>query len=235
MLQQRFSPTHYFRKGGAKEAPTQPTVKTSQELWQEILETTASGDVNAAIRAHDAMPRRDYIWHLSGANDIFDATDPLDTQQRIEAQNRIIGDATNLAVSRLRAEQLSGLQLESEHFDDAGLELPAEIRDVLLMGRSWDNTDRNPLIAEFFVRIVEAIDSLSTDELAESFYAAYSDEHLSFHQACLNRFAKYNDFSMKQVNQLVSPRSSESVLQPGAGNNIPTVDEVIDGAKLIAR
>jgi len=229
MPQRKLSPFHRFRKVEVQKPPA-ANKTASEDLWPTALRATAEGDLTTAIRAHDAMSRQDYIWHLSIANDIFEATDPSDTVGIVEAKRRIIDDATNLAVSRLHVERLVGLQLEPHHFDDAGIEHPPELRDLMLFGRSWDNTDRNPLIAEFFVRTVETLGSTAANELADSFYNAYKDETLTFHQACLNRFAKYNDFNLRQADQMVAPRA-----EIAPATNIPTVDEVIEGAKLVAR
>jgi len=208
------------------------------DIWKDLSRAIFHGDIDEAIRAHDAMPREDYIWHLSGANDIVEtlAQEPgrADSHVMREAQARIVDDATNLAVSRLAPEDIGNLGLGSRYFDDAGIDRPPELKDALLLGRSWDNTNRHPLVGELFARIVLQLEPSAVEEITLAFQTALEDDTLTFHEACLRAYAKYNDFTLREVGAIVSPSVYPKTVSNKELESLkqPSLDAAIVGAQL---
>lgn len=182
------------------------------EIRVELYKALAHEHPVEAINALERLPLKDIQWRLAGANDIYQReqfTGRVPSEELEEVRNSIKRDAIELSKRRLLPDELTGLGLEAYNFDDAGMERPPDLRDALLIGKSWDSLDKDGLVGELLVRITNHLEPHQTEELQSAFQVALENKDVSFHMALLRIRARTNEFTFDQLRAIERPLTGE--------------------------
>ena len=176
----------------------------ARQVFSDVQAELATSDIDVAWvwEAVEQMPENHVRWKLEAVNSTYEQTQHvLNAFMEQTAQTELLKSAVTLAAHKLPREQISGMGLPPQLFDESSDVSSVDLKDVILMGRAWDNSGRNPIVQDLLEKMTDQLDDGNTGESAirnQQFAIFYKAQRtgITYKEALLQKVAEGNDIDV---------------------------------------